>query len=295
MPKEPVYGPEYEYHSKLKKESTEEKVDRMLERKETPTPRQEPHILYVQLNPDEGYTNVGQFPSKQSALQAMYDNYSGYPYKILSIADAIREGEKQEIRRRRLEMLRQAKEAAIASGKAVSKGVKAVGAGISKAEQKLSEFEEKRERYLDEQSKKQMEREQREYRRMQLAEQRELLRAKKELIQEELRQQAHEREELRSLKEERPSYGGQFYAPTKSRLNINQPPSPKFTIQSPSPLMKQPWTVSGKAQQRYPLHTPPKAPLSLWGGPLVQRPYVQKRPIKKKKPTKKHKKKKQKR
>lgn len=269
MPKEPVYGQEYEYSPKVKKE-------------EYPK-RQEPHILYVQLNPNEGYSNVGQFPSHQDALQHMHSNYSGHPYKILSVGEAIIEGEKQEIKRRRLEMLRQVKRGAVA-------GVKAVGSGIVKASEKVSELEEKRQKYLDRVAQERLAREERDWKRTQMAEQRELLRAKKELLQEELRAEAREREELRRLTREREQ---RFYAPPTFGVSLQPPSKPSFDIQLPSsPIAKQPWGLSKKATPK-PYKIPQyKSPITLNidGMPSFLKRYPStKVPIKKRKVSKKRK------
>jgi len=227
-----------------------------LRREEVKTTKRktEPYVLYIKHSLTDPYVMVGQFDSSFEAQRYLDENYKGFAHKIMSVKDAIKEGEKQEERaRKRKEMVTKTGKAVVSGAKAVGRGAVAVGKGVAKASEAVGEAEEKYKEYWEGRDIKAAERETRELARLRAANKRMAIRIEQQKLRERQKLKAERlRGELQE-KEQRPAFGSGF-----------QPPGRKsgFTFSPPSPLSSQ-----GSFGQQRPIGRQQKS----FGGP-VQRP-----------------------
>jgi len=235
MPREAVYRKEDEYTSKDTLEKGMKEMNAKLRREEVKTTKRktEPYVLYIKHSLTDPYVMVGQFDSSFEAQRYLDENYKGFAHKIMSVKDAIREGEKQEERaRKRKEMVVKTGKAVVSGAKAVGRGAMAVGRGAAKASEAVGEAEEKYKEYWERRDIKAYEREEQDLERLKRANKRLAIRLEQQQLREKQRAKAERlRGELQE-KDQRPAFGSGFQPPGRQSGFTFQPPSP-LTPQRP--------------------------------------------------------------
>jgi len=223
MPREPVYEDTY------KPKAAEPKPKKT-----------EPYVLYIKHSLTDPYVMVGQFDSSADAHRYLNENYKGFAHKIMSVKDAIKEGEKQEERKKkRKEMVTKSAQTVIKGIETIGKGAVAVGKGVAKASEAVGEAEEKYKEYWERRDVKAFEREEQDLERLRRANERMYLRMEQEELREEqrakmeqLKAEAREKERERERYERPQSFGSGFRPPQRQSGFTFNPPSP-LTPQRP--------------------------------------------------------------
>lgn len=227
MPREPVYRKEDEYTSKADLEKGLEEVDVKLRKEQVTSKRKtEPYVLYIKHSLTDPYIMVGQFDSSFEAQRYLDENYKGFAHKIMSVKDAIREGERQEERKRkRKEMVTKTAKTVISGIETIGRGAVAVGKGAAKATEALGEVEEKYKEYWESRDIKAVERETRELERLRKANKRMAIRLEQQQVRAKQRAKAEQlRGELQE--KEQPTRGFGFQQPGRQSGFTFSPPSP---------------------------------------------------------------------